>query len=75
MLKVHTKQQKITAIPWKEGRKVTDPDASRNYTEKQLKVINGEMKLEEMNAHALPWFYKNAIANHDEDLAERIKER
>ena len=71
MSKAHEKQQKATDIPPKDGCKASDPDAFRNYTKMQLKVINGEMKLEELDPHALPWFYKKAIVNQDLVWAEK----
>ncbi len=47
--------------------------ASNEYTEKQLKVINGEFPIESMTGQGLYQFYKKAIANNDEALARKIK--
>ncbi len=49
--------------------------ASNEYTEKQLKVINGEMPIESMTGQGLYHFYKKAIANNDEKLAIKIKKQ
>ncbi len=49
--------------------------ANNEYTEKQLKVINGEIALELTNGRFLAPFYKKALINHDDELAEKIKRR
>lgn len=45
------------------------------YTEKQLKIINGETPMEEANGRAISWLYKKAVANNDYALAEKAKAR
>ena len=51
------------------------PPGPTSYTEKQMQILNGEIPLESVDSRALPWFYKKALANHDIDLAQAIKER
>lgn len=45
------------------------------YTEKQLKIINGETPMEEANGRTISWLYKKAVANNDYALAEKAKEQ
>lgn len=48
---------------------------NNEYTEKQQKVINGDVPIESMNAHALSWFYKKAVGNNDQELAIKIEKQ
>ena len=56
-------------------RQEVKPPGPTPYTEKQMRILNGEIPLESVDSRALPWFYKKALANHDVDLAQTIKER
>ena len=56
-------------------RQEVKPPGLTPYTEKQMRILNGEIPLESVDSRALPWFYKKALANHDVDLAQTIKER
>ena len=47
----------------------------REYTEKQLKIINGETPMEKANGKTISWLYKKAVANNDHELAEKAKVR
>ena len=49
--------------------------ANTQYTEKQLKIINGEIPLETVDGHSIHWLYKKAIANNDLTLAEKVYNR
>ena len=42
-----------------------------NYTEKQLKIIRGEIPLETVKGQTAAALYRKAIANNDAELAER----
>ena len=45
------------------------------YTEKQLKIINGETPMEEAGGKVISWLYKKAVANNDHELAKKAKVR
>ena len=45
------------------------------YSEKQLKIISGEIPLSSVNGYTALALYKKAIENGDTELAERAKER
>ena len=45
------------------------------YTEKQLKIINGETPMEESGGKVVSGLYKKAVANNDHELAEKAKVR
>ena len=45
--------------------------ANHEYTEKQLKIINGEIPIEAVDGRALTWLYKKALANNDKALIEK----
>lgn len=49
--------------------------APLEYTEKQLKIINGETSMETADGRTLGWLYKKAVANNDHELAEKVKAR
>ncbi len=49
--------------------------ANQQYTEKQLKIINGEISLETVDGRAAVWLYKKAIENGDMELADRALQR
>lgn len=49
--------------------------ANQQYTEKQLKIINGEISLETVDGRAAVWLYKKAIANEDIELANKSLQR
>jgi len=46
-----------------------------NYTEKQLKIIRGEIPLETVKGQTAAALYRKAIANNDAELAERAYRR
>ena len=46
-----------------------------NYTEKQLKIIRGEISLETVKGQTAAALYRKAIANNDAELAERAYRR
>lgn len=56
-------------------RQEVKPPGPIPYTEKQMRILNGEIHLESVDSRALPWFYKKALANQDVDSAKTIKER
>ena len=45
------------------------------YTEKQLKIINGETPMEDAGGKVISWLYKKAVANNDHELAKKAKVR
>ena len=49
--------------------------ANNEYTEKQLKVINGEIPFESTQGRFLVPFYKKALRNNDDELAKKIRRR
>ena len=49
--------------------------ANKEYTERQQKVINGEISIETLNGRFLRWFLPKAIANNDEELTRKIEEQ
>ena len=46
---------------------------NHEYSEKQKKIISGEIPIESVNGQTLRWFYEKAIANNDQFLADKIK--
>ena len=46
-----------------------------SYTEKQLKIISGEIPLESITSNTARALYNKAVANGDTELAQRAKER
>lgn len=49
--------------------------ANKEYTERQQKVINGEIPIESLNGHFLRWFLPKSIANNDDELTRKIEEQ
>ena len=49
--------------------------ANTQYTEKQLKIISGEIPLDTIDGYAAVWLYKKAVANGDTELATKALER
>ncbi len=49
--------------------------ANKEYTERQQKVINGEIPIESLDGHFLRWFLPKAIANNDDELTRKIEEQ
>lgn len=49
--------------------------ANQQYTEKQLKIISGEIPLENIDGRDATWLYKKAIENGDAELAEKALRR
>ena len=47
----------------------------KQYTEKQLKIISGEIPLETIDGREATWLYKKAIENGDMELADRALQR
>ena len=49
--------------------------AKKQYTEKQLKIISGEIPLDSIDGRDATRLYKKAIENGDEELAEKALQR
>ena len=49
--------------------------ATKGYTEKQQKIISGEIPIESANGQTIRWLYKKALANNDMELARKASVR
>ena len=49
--------------------------ANQQYTERQLKIISGEIPMETIDGRDATWLYKKAIENGDAELAEKALRR
>ena len=49
--------------------------ANTQYTEKQLKIISGEIPLDTIDGYTAVWLYKKAVANGDTELATKVLDR
>ena len=49
--------------------------ATKEYTEKQKKIISGEIPIESVDGHTIHWLYKKALANNDMELAGKANVR
>ena len=47
--------------------------ANSRYTEKQLKIINGEISMDTVDGRALRWLYDKALSLGDYELAQKVK--
>ena len=49
--------------------------ANTQYTEKQLKIISGEILLDTIDGYTAVWLYKKDVANGDTELITKVLER
>lgn len=49
--------------------------ANTQYTEKQLKIISGEIPLDTIDGYTAVWLYKKAVTNGDTELATKVLNR